>query len=152
MGQKKRRLSMSLLPLFFIGLALLILSGCGAQVSFWGTEPIPTPTRTSTPTPTLSPTPTPIPTTLSSAPNPSTPSTSDPLQVASSFAAILGIGWTVFFGGKAFNETAVFQAIKSKTRGPLRWPKPTTITNILLSLIFVALILLLFHPTLVQPH
>ncbi|GAC1505983.1 MAG: hypothetical protein NVS2B14_18070 [Chamaesiphon sp.] len=113
------------------------------QIKIQVTEPVPTPT------PTVSLSPTPIPTTSPSSTTPPPP-TDNPFSFPN-ILTICGLLWTACFGGKAFHETALFEAIKNKTRASLRPPKPLTITNILLGIIIILLVWIILHPT-ILPH
>lgn len=67
----------------------------------------------------------------------------DWLQIIANIAQILGVIWVLLFGGRA-----AIQVIGDfLRRRPIRQPRPSTVTNVLLALILLALISLRFIPT-----
>lgn len=67
----------------------------------------------------------------------------DWLQIIANIAQILGVIWVLLFGGRA-----AIQVIGDfLRRRPIRQPRPSTVTNVLLALILLALISLRLIPT-----
>lgn len=116
----------------------------GVEVVEPAPTPIPTPTATPIPTPT--PTPIPLPTPTSLPTSIQSQGSGDTLQVVSNIAQVGGVIWVLLFGGRAVAEINVFDALRKRIH--LRRPSKLTTTNILLALIFLALVSLFLRPTL----